>query len=532
MKDKDDYGKDYLIGAKLTATLGGEESPLASYQIGQYFLDKGIISQSELETALMIQKTSKKRLGRILIELGAITYNQLIEFLSAYNPDALVEERAVLTSIETNILNKYKTVVLSETPDTLFIATVDPDVVPILEKALKKKVILKPVDLSNFLDQLKQIKTRVSQANITNPNVLLDTLIRLTMNKQGSDIHIETIGNICVIRIRVDGVLHILDVLRREIGDMLIARVKGLSGMDIAEKKYPQDGGFKYTVSESKTIDIRSSNMPTVTGEAIVLRVLDKDRVMANLDEVGIRRIEKWKEAIKNHDGIILVTGPTGAGKTTTLYATLLELDRLGRNIITIEDPVEYQFPFIRQVQVNRVLNLDFATFLKHALRQDPDVILVGEIRDPETARTAIRAAETGHLVFATLHSNDIQSTFVRLADLGVPLTDLKYTLRAVMSQILVRRVCKSCNGKGTLPSGRKCIACDGTGYRGRKPVSEILVVTPDIVDRVIKGKPLPAYETMYEDAMLLIREGITTCEEVERAFGECDRNLLESMQA
>ena len=523
--NKEDYGKDFLTGKSKTTISEKYDNPLFNFQIGQYFLNKGIISQSELETALMIQKTSKKRLGRILIELGSITYNQLLEFLSAYNPDALVEERAVLTSIETNVLDKYKAVVLSETPDTLFIASIDPDVVNVLKKALKKNVVLKPIDLNNFLEQLRQLRARVSQTNLTNPNVLLDTLIRTTINRQGSDIHIETIGNMCVIRIRIDGVLHLLEVLKREIGDMLIARIKGLSGMDIAEKKYPQDGGFKYSVSESKTIDSRVSNMPTIAGESIVIRILDKDRVMADLDDVGIRRIDKWKTAIKNHDGIILVTGPTGAGKTTTLYATLLELDRLGKNIITIEDPVEYQFPFIRQVQVNRVLNLDFSVFLKHALRQDPDVILVGEIRDKETAQTAIRAAETGHLVFATLHSNDVKSTFVRLADLGVPMVDLRYTLRAVMSQLLVRKVCSTCNGKGVLPNEKKCIACDGSGYRGRKPVSEVLIVTPNTVDKVIKGEELPKYETMYDDAKLLIKEGLTTCEEVERVFGRCEVN-------
>ena len=477
---------------------------------GEYFVRKGKLTSEILNTALKIQKITKERIGKIFIELGRITRDELAEYLSKHNPEALVEEKTVISTIPQELLKKHVCTVLSETKDILYIAGIDP--IPLkqkLEKMIGKKVEVLPVSLE-FL--LSNIQAQSQEAlNTTNPNVLLNRLMKEAVNRNCSDIHIEVMKSYTVVRFRIDGVLHIRYIFDQQSGESLIARIKGIADMDIAERRFPQDGAFSYDISASKAVNVRVSTMPAVGGEVCVLRILDKDKVVIGLDQIGIRKLDQWKQAIANKDGVILVTGATGSGKSTTLYSTMLYLDRFQKSIITVEDPVEYQFPFIRQVQVNEILNLDFATFLKHTLRQDPDVIIVGEVRDEETARTMMRAAETGHLVFATLHSNDIPTTFSRLMDLGVRVGDLKYLLRCILSQTLLRRVCTACKGKG-------CENCDHVGYRGRVLASELELFDPDRVELFLKEKP--SYQTILDDALLLMKEGVIDAREIERVFG------------
>ena len=480
-------------------------------QIGTYFLEQGRITEEQFALAQNIQKTiPNKRLGKIFIDLGLITQTELVNYLSQYNPEALVEEKTLHSTPPVNLLKKYKAAILSESADYIFAAGFNDKIETVLSEHIGKKVKLEPVELTFLYEQINKSSTH--KINLHNPNELIDFIIKEAVDSNVSDIHIELIKEYTAVRYRWDGVLHVKYIFPKNTGEMLIARLKGMGNMDIAEKRYPQDGSFSYAVSASKDIYIRLSSLPAYSGEVLVLRVLDKEKVLISLDRLGIEKLEDWKRAIRERNGLILVTGATGSGKSTTLYTTLLHLDRIGRNILTIEDPVEYQFPFIRQVQVNSVLKLDFKVFLKHAMRQDPDVILVGEVRDEETARTMVQAAETGHLVFATLHSNDIPSTFNRLVDLGINPSDLKYLLRAVLSQTLLRKVCHSCKGK-------KCMICNYTGYRNRALASELMVFTPETTELLRQDKPIK-YRTIKDNACRLMEEGIIDRFEFERVFG------------
>ena len=498
-------------------------------RIGEYFQQKKKLKPSIIQTALKIQELTKQKLGSILIDLGAITHEDLQEYLSIYAPDTLAEEKTVYTTIPHELLKKYGAVILSESRDTFFVASVNPEIKKVLEEKFGKKVKLQKVDLNTFLKEFYELRKKEKDINTEDPNALLHTLLTEAVKENASDIHVELVREITAIRFRINGVLQIRYIFPRPVGEALIARIKGLSNMDIAEKRYPQDGAFRYEIF-ARMIDIRVSTMPGVLGEAAVLRILDKAKVIKTLESLGMFGLDIWKKAISSRDGVILVTGPTGSGKSTTLYTTLLHLDRIGRNIVTIEDPVEYQFPFIRQVQVNRVLGLDFATFLKHTLRQDPDVILVGEVRDEETARIMIQAAETGHLVFATLHAGNIPTAFSRLIDLGISGHDLKYTLRCISSQALIRTICPNCKGTGKY-EGEICSFCFGEGYTDRTLVNEILAFTPELVDRFLQHD-IPPYPTIIDNAIKIYQKGLTDLKELERVFGITEEDVIKRIKS
>jgi len=379
----------------------------------------------------------------------------------------------------------------------------------------------------------------------TSDNLVIQILNQVfieAIEQMASDIHFQPQENELVIKFRLDGVLHKKHVLSKEMQSQIASRVKVLAKLDIAEKRLPQDGRIKLWMRE-KEIDFRVSTIPTVYGERLVLRILDKGNVSLGLENIGLKKsffksLKKW---IDYPEGIILVTGPTGSGKTTTLYSAILEMNPNEKNIMTIEDPVEYKIPNIAQIPVNPKIKLNFAAGLRHILRQDPDVILIGEIRDQETAQIAIKASLTGHLVLSTLHTNDAPSAITRLYDMGVEKYLLASSVIGVIAQRLVRKICPHCRESyfpiseelkelgisSEVPirffKGKGCKMCYQTGYKGRAAIYEIMDIDPKIREHILHHsdsstlRKISKLETIRENGIELIKKGLTTSSEVLR---------------
>lgn len=348
----------------------------------------------------------------------------------------------------------------------------------------------------------------------------VDDLLKMAVNRRASDIHIEPMQDKTRIRLRVDGMLQVLCDLPKSHQDGVVSRIKVLGEMDITEKRLPQDGHLEKAI-ENRLIDLRISTMPTVHGEKVVVRILDKTTTFSSLDKLTFtdENLTAYRNLFRSPHGIVLVTGPTGSGKSTTLYATLNELNKPETNIITIEDPVEYQLEGVNQIALNTKAGLTFANGLRAIVRQDPDIIMVGEIRDEETARIAVQAALTGHLVLSTLHTNSAVGAITRLLDMGIEPYLLASCLRGVVAQRLVRRVCHKCEACG-------CEDCFGTGYNGRLAVQEVMTVNEEIrhliTGRAAEKDILTAAEgngfvSLYDDGMKKVLAGATTLTELLR---------------
>jgi len=374
---------------------------------------------------------------------------------------------------------------------------------------------------------------------------LIELILKTSIISGGSDIHIEPTETSCIVRSRIDGMLKEIFVFDRDIYPPLSSRIKLLANLDIAEKRKPQDGRFSATVME-KHYDFRISTLPIMTGESIVLRILDKSKVMIKLEELGMHpeNYQKFRNAMNAPYGIIFVTGPTGSGKTTTLYAGMNAIKNVKKKMITVEDPVEYQMNLIQQVQVNTKANLTFATALRSILRQDPDIIMIGEVRDKETLKIAIEASLTGHLVFSTLHTNDAVSAITRIVDMGIEAYLVSGALVAIQAQRLIRKICPHCKIKTELPEdvlkdlspmlpdhyqfykAKGCDKCNNTGYLGREMISEVLVVDDNIQSMIARGASKEdisnyadknGFISMFKDATVRAANGKTTIEEVYR---------------
>jgi len=396
-----------------------------------------------------------------------------------------------------------------------------------------KELSSEETDLS--LDKL------IAQAEEAPVIKLVDLVIRQAIEENASDIHIEPHRDRVSLRYRIDGVLQDMPSPSSSLYLPIISRIKILSKMDIAEKRLPQDGGFMVKIGR-RLIDLRVSTLPTIFGEKVVLRILDKSRVPLDLTKLGFlpQELELIRKGINTSYGLILLTGPTGSGKSTTLYAALNEVKSATRNILTVEDPVEYRISDINQVQVKPEIGLTFANALRCFLRQDPDIILVGEVRDLETAEMTIRAALTGHLVFSTLHTNDAASTITRLVDIGIPNYLVVASLRLIISQRLVRKLCPNCKEpyeikEGDLPPGielaspviykaKGCDKCNSIGYKGRSVVNEIILVDEEIKAAVNKGSGSAQIMeiakkkgtlTLLQSGLKRVEEGVTSLEEV-----------------
>lgn len=379
---------------------------------------------------------------------------------------------------------------------------------------------------------------------------LIETIVKQSIVSRGSDIHIEPTETNCVVRTRIDGVLNEIFIFDRDIYPPLVSRLKLLSNMDISERRKPQDGRFSMKIGE-KEYDFRISTLPIVNGESIVMRILDKSKILISLDKLGMHpeNLKKFNAAMHAPYGIILVTGPTGSGKTTTLYAALNDMKDVATKIITVEDPVEYQLNLIQQVHVNEKAGLTFAAALRSILRQDPDVIMIGEIRDQETLRIAIQSALTGHLVFSTLHTNDAISSIPRMADMGIESYLISGSVMAIEAQRLVRKLCPKCKQPITLPKHMLdkfkeynlpenyqffkpvgCDSCGGSGYAGREMISEVLPISDKLQTLIANGASKDemkkvAYDEgfidMFHDGIIRAARGATSVEEIYRVAKE-----------
>lgn len=424
---------------------------------------------------------------------------------------------------------------------------------PIIETAIERCYHQKEGETKLLFSDLEKETSFVSQEEDTydlleksdeNPVIrMVNTLFLEAIQEGSSDIHFESTDLGLSVRYRVDGILQQRHVPPREYQLQILTRLKVMAKMDIAEHRLPQDGRIKL-LHGGREIDFRVSTLPTVHGERIVIRILDKGNVLLGLDQIGMEEpsLKKLRKLLTAAEGIVLVTGPTGSGKTTTLYSALSELNGTERNIITVEDPVEYKIAGISQVNVNPRIDLTFAKGLRHILRQDPDVIMIGEIRDKETAEIAIQASLTGHLVFSTLHTNDAPSALTRLADMGIEPYLLASSILGVVAQRLVRKICTACKEAYTpspeerkelgvdrdvkLYKGSGCSACFGTGYKGRLALYELMLVTPKIKTQVLKSQDaqalrktaiLDGMSSLFESGVKLAINGQTTSSEVLR---------------
>ncbi|HXX76620.1 MAG TPA: type II secretion system ATPase GspE [Nitrospiraceae bacterium] len=557
--------------------------------LGAILEQKFALPEAKLLEALNIQQNKGGRLGEILIRLRAIEEDQLIQALAfqfelPWLPqlEAGQVDQEWIKKVPIHFARRYRVLPLKTEEGSVIVATTDPlETVPLDDLRLLLGLPVKPILTSGISllaclnrvydeaaspagaekvmediaanDNLEQLAYALDE-----PQDLLDAtdeapIIRLVnsvlfqaVRQRASDIHFESFERGLVVRYRIDGVLYPVLTPPKHLQASIIARLKILAGLNIAEKRLPQDGRFTIRTA-GKDVDLRVSVLPTAHGERVVLRLLEKENKLLNLSEMGFSadRLGVIQQLIQLSHGIILVTGPTGSGKTTTLYAALSQINAPDKNIITVEDPIEYQLLGIGQMQVNPKINLTFAAGLRSILRQDPDVIMIGEIRDRETAEIAIHASLTGHLVFSTLHTNDAASAATRLIDMGIEPFLVASSVVAVLAQRLVRRVCKDCRQAyppddeelirlGIVPPkarpmfyrGTGCAACSQTGYRGRTGIYELLVMD-DEIRRLIGAKAdstaikqaavSKGMITLKDDGADKVFHGITTTEEVMR---------------
>ncbi len=556
--------------------------------LGRLLLDKGLITESQLQQALDEQKYTGKLLGRTLVELGFIKEGEVLRALGAQAGMGFIDlkkveiPKGVVQKVSASIAKVYKIMPVKFEENMLTVAMSDPLNVNITDDlrfmlgCSVKGVIAKEDEILESIQKhygesgesidelLSEIEKNaptlpaeeeevtdvvVLQELASQPPVvkLLNLILLQGVKDRASDIHFEPFEDKYIIRYRVDGVLYDITNPPKNLALAISSRIKVMANLDIAERRLPQDGRIMISV-EGKNIDLRVSTLPTVFGESVVMRVLDKGVVSLSLDQIGVPKtmLKQFRRLIQKPNGIILATGPTGCGKTTTLYSCLREINKIDYKIIATEDPVEYDIPGIIQVPIRPKINLNFANCLRHILRQDPDIIMVGEIRDAETLQIAIQASLTGHLVFSTLHTNDAPGAITRLINMGAEPFLIASTLEAVIAQRLVRVICPNCREKYnpdpkaleelnlpgeeaknmTFYRGRGCSQCNKSGYKGRTGIFEFLVITeplkPLIMERsqtatIRKIARREGMEMLREDGLEKIRQGITTIEEVVR---------------
>jgi type II secretory ATPase GspE/PulE/Tfp pilus assembly ATPase PilB-like protein len=525
--------------------------------IGQILLDNQMVTPDKLDVALNEQKRTGELTCAILLRMGVISHNDLARALAIHAnvPFIALDKVSIdpvafhMVSLET--VEKYMVVPFAVDEDTLSVAMENPNNIHALDtlrREIDKKIKIHVADLFNiryaidiFSDTGKSIEEEIEG----NLQASLELIITRGIHDHATDIHITPEERAFRVSYRVDGVMHSDMVLPKHLHLPILNKIKIASGMNIAEQRMPQDGSMSYEFT-GRAIDIRSSTSPCTYGENLVLRLLDKSRVLLDLEYLGLDdkdRANVERLAQRPH-GIILNSGPTGSGKTTTLYAMLQSINTLEKNVLTIEDPIEYKLPFIKQTQVNEAAGLTFAEAIRHFFRQDPDIILIGEIRDLETARIAMQAAMTGHLVLSTIHTNDSVSTIPRLLDLGIEPYLVSSTLRAVIAQRLVRTICNNCRqeyevniedlsiyglrewatGHKILKHGTGCEFCENIGYFGRIGIFEILEVGSTISGLITEKMPSnilleeavkEGMVTMREDGLKKVAAGITTLDEV-----------------
>ena len=560
-------------------------------RLGEILVQQKLLSEEQLGMALAEQKRSGRKLGRVFVEHGFVTEEQISGALARQLNIPYINLK--FYQINTDLVRllpetqarRFRALVLEDRKGTMLVGLSDPtdlfayDEISRLLKQTIELAVVNETEVLAAIDRIyrrtedisglaRELEQEMGEASVdfgalaaASPGLeeapvvkLLQSLFDDAAQVRASDIHIEPQEGRLQIRFRIDGVLHLQTEADIKIAPALALRLKLMSDLDISEKRLPQDGRFAVRVKNAR-IDVRISTMPTQYGESIVMRLLNQSGMNLRLDAIGMPKtlLEKFRAIVARPNGLVLVTGPTGSGKTTTLYCALAELNSMEKKLITVEDPVEYRLAGINQVQVNEKIELDFARVLRSALRQDPDIVLVGEMRDQETAQIGLRAAMTGHLVLSTLHTNDAASTPLRLMDMGVPRYMVGGSLQAVLAQRLVRVICESCTEPYQPPPaeinfvraelgqhaettqffhGKGCSHCNGTGYRGRTGVYELLEMTRAVTDAA--NHPDPAHflkvahaemggETLRRHGVHLAVQGRTTIAEAMRVSNQID---------
>lgn len=558
-----------------------------SRRLGELLVHENLITPDQLKKALEESKNAGGRLGESLSKLGILDETELADFLSKHYkvPSINLEEfeidPEIIKLVSAEICKKHTIIPVNRAGPTLIIATSDPSNIYVaddikfltgynvemvvapesqIKKAIEKyygkqasdSVInevmqeltdseIESVEAEEDID-VKDLEKATQDAPIVK---LVNHILTDAISKGASDIHVEPYEKFFRIRFRVDGVLHEAMQPPIKFKNAVISRLKIMSSLDIAERRVPQDGRIKLRVKD-KEVDFRVSSLPTLFGEKVVLRILDKSNLQLDLTKLGFMesQLKLFRDAINQPYGMVLVTGPTGSGKTTTLYSALMELNQITDNISTAEDPVEYNLPGINQVQINDEVGLNFAAALRSFLRQDPDIILVGEIRDFETAEIAVKAALTGHLVLSTLHTNDAPSSITRLLNMGIEPFLVTASVNAVIAQRLVRKICSNCKTETDVPSklliemgmdpeetkevtcykGAGCDRCNGKGYKGRLALYEIMPLWEELKEMVLNGASAGELKkeavrigmsTLRNSGLQKIKEGLTTTDEV-----------------
>ena len=559
-------------------------------RLGDLLVQQKLISQEQLKFALEQQKRSGRKLGRVLVDNAFVTEENISEALGKQLNIPYINLKYFNINIELVRLlqesqaRRFRSMILEERNGMLLVGMADPtdltafdEITRIVKRDIDVAVVTEGQLLESIdrgyrrTDEISGLARELSEdigdsyvdfgamtENVGTEEApvvrLLQTMFDDASQIRASDIHIEPQEGRVIIRFRIDGVLHLQTEADSKIAPALVLRLKLMSGLDISEKRLPQDGRFNVRVRD-QVVDVRIATCPTQNGESVVMRLLRQDGGMIGLDKLGMppEMLKRFREIIRRSNGMILVTGPTGSGKTTTLYSALSEVNTMDQKIITVEDPVEYRLPGINQVQVNEKIELTFSRVLRSALRQDPDVILVGEMRDAETAQIGLRAAMTGHLVFSTLHTRDAAGTLFRLVDMGTPRFMVASSVQAVLAQRLLRRVCESCSEAhvptpqegewlriegippeqwGGLLHGRGCSHCNGTGYHGRKGVFEMLEMGAEMVEAAGRDSPTHFLQvahqhlrgrTIMDHALEEMKQGRTTVAEVIRISNQVE---------
>ncbi|MBF0188100.1 MAG: Flp pilus assembly complex ATPase component TadA [Magnetococcales bacterium] len=553
-------------------------------RIGDQLVDNGLITHDQLMRALQEQKRTGKKLGLTLQQLGFIGEQRFLEFLAKQLDLPFIDLKTfdfrpdIIQKIPETSARRFRSIALMEGEEGILVGMADPTDVFVFDELsrilgrppkvgmISETELLRTLDLvyrrtDEIAEQAEALSEEVSKSQFSLDQIvqsemvvdapvvkILQSLFEDAVSMDASDIHIEPDEQVLRIRQRIDGVLHEQIVKEKQIAPALVSKLKLMAGLEIAEKRLPQDGRFKMSVKD-QAVDVRMSTLPIQDGESVVLRLLDQSADKLNLDFVGMKAdlLKRFNYLITRPHGLLLVTGPTGSGKTTTLYGALNALNEPGKKIITVEDPVEYRLPRINQCHVRSDIGLTFASVLRTILRQDPDVVLVGEMRDQETSEIAVRAALTGHLVLSTLHTNDAVSTAIRLVEMGVESYAVASALLGISAQRLIRRICNDCKepydpdeheralmrgmigdrAEGAkLYKGPGCQVCNNTGYKGRVAVVELLEMKGAITMALGDGntsrftelaKIQPGYRPLHLAAMDYALEGVTSLEEVMR---------------
>ncbi len=551
---------------------------MAKKKIGELLLEKGFISSRQLEEGLKEQALSGQRLGEILVEKGQITEDQLIDTVSErlsiprVTLASMVIDPQVIRCVSVELARRYTLIPVFEIGNTLTLAMADPlNIIAIEEIKYRtgrniKRAVASTTEIKDAIDQYYSVADSLSQIIGTGADEeatqalqissvveaesesavvkLVNLIITKAVKDRASDIHVEPAETRLRIRYRLNGVMREEAAPPKSMQNELISRIKIAANLDVSEKRLPQDGRFMMNV-DGANIDLRVSSLPTIHGEKIVIRILDRRNLLLTLKELGFNeKVEQtWNNTIRKPEGLILISGPTSSGKTSTLYATLQTINSIEKNIITVEDPVEYSLPLIIQIQINEKAGLTFPSTLRAMLRQNPDIIMIGEIRDRETAQIAVRSALTGHLVFSTIHTNDAPSAIARLTDMGLENYLVASALKGVLAQRLVRVNCPDCRqayrpsdstlqraglldlaGVFEFQRGAGCPHCKKTGFKGQTGIFEFVEVTPYLSELIMRNASMNqikeearrnGYTPLFEMGLEKLRLGMVSLEEL-----------------